>query len=108
MKLWLDENLPKKLKIDFPEDEISTVREQGWSGISNGKLLKLMLENDFEALITFDKNLQHQQNFEKYPVRVIVLTAQSDQYKHLHILTEKIKEQLRDMPIGVVTVGDLI
>lgn len=108
MKLLLDENLPGRFKNDFPEHDISTVLEQGWNGISNGELLKLMLENNFEALITFDKNLQHQQNFEKYPVRVIVLTAPSNQYKHLHPLAEKIKEQLTDMTIAVVTVGESI
>lgn len=108
MKLLLDENLPARLKGAFPEHDISTVREQGWNGISNGNLLKLMLEYDFEALITFDKNLKHQQNFDKYPVRVIVLSAPSNQYKHLLPLAEEIKEQLRVMPIGVATVGDTI
>lgn len=108
MRLLLDENLPRRLKKDFPEHEISTVREQGWNGVSNGMLLKLMLENDFGVLTTFDKNLQHQQNFEKYPVRVIVLTAESNQYKHLHPLSKKIKERLMNMPIGIVTLGDPI
>ncbi len=108
MRLLLDENLPGRLKVAFPEHEVSTVREQGWSGISNGKLLRLILENGFDALITFDKNLKHQQNFDKLPVRVIVLAAPSNQYKHLLLLAEEIKETLATMPIGVVTVGDTI
>lgn len=108
MRLLLDENLPGRFKAAFPEHEIYTVREQGWSGISNGNLLRLMLENDFEALITFDKNLQHQQNFDKYPVRVIVLTARSNQYKHLLPLAEEIRVQLSIMPTGVVAIGDTI
>lgn len=66
MKLLLDENLPKRLKSDFPEHEIFTVREKGWNGIKNGPLLQLMLDKGFHALLTFDKNLQHQQNFSKY------------------------------------------
>jgi predicted nuclease of predicted toxin-antitoxin system len=33
MKLLLDENLPKRLRGDFPEHEIFTVREKGWNGI---------------------------------------------------------------------------
>lgn len=100
MKLLLDENLPKKLKQDFLEHEISTVREQGWSGISNGELLKLMIDNGFDALITFDKNLQHQQNFDKYPVSVLVLTAESNQYKHLQVLIVQMKKKLESLPIG--------
>ena len=37
MKLLLDENLPKRLKADFPEHEIYTVRDKGWNGKKNGE-----------------------------------------------------------------------
>lgn len=57
MRLLLDENLPKRLKLDFPDHEIFTVRDKGWNGIKNGELLKLMLADGFDALLTFDKNL---------------------------------------------------
>lgn len=76
MKLLLDENLPKKLKLDFPEHEIYTVSDKRWNSKKNGELLKLMLEEDFNVLFTFDRNLQFQQNFLKYPIAVIVLNAQ--------------------------------
>ena len=62
MRLLLDENLPKRLKQDFKEHEIYTAADKGWTGISNGKLLGLLTENKFDALLTFDKNLQYQQN----------------------------------------------
>ena len=105
MKLLLDENLPKKLKKDFPEDETSTVREQGWSGISNGDLLRLMITQGFDALITFDKNLEHQQNFDRYPISVIVLTAESNRYEHLQPLVHEIKEKLQPPTIGITVIG---
>jgi predicted nuclease of predicted toxin-antitoxin system len=57
MKLLLDENLPKRLKSDFPNHQIFTVRDMGWNGKKNGELMKLLIENNFDALITFDKNL---------------------------------------------------
>ena len=57
MRLLLDENLPKRLKLDFFDHEIFTVRDKQWNGIRNGELLKLLLDNDFNALLTFDKNL---------------------------------------------------
>ena len=57
MRLLLDENLPRRLKQDFPKHEVFTVREKGWNGITNGALLQLMLEYNFDALLTFDKNL---------------------------------------------------
>jgi hypothetical protein len=65
MRLLLNENLPKRLKDDFPNHEVYTVREKEWNGIKNGQLLQLLLENNFDALLTFDKNLAYQQNFPK-------------------------------------------
>ena len=106
MRLLLDENLPKRLKIDFAEHEIYTVRDKGWNGIKNGELLQLILENDFNALLTFDKNLQHQQNFAKYTITVFVLSAKINSYEVLTLLTTKIKKYLSKapLPIGAVVI----
>jgi len=62
MKLLLDENLPKRLKLDFENHEIYTVWDKGWNGKKNGELLRLMIDDNFDALLTFDKNLKFQQN----------------------------------------------
>ena len=91
MRLLLDENLPKRLKLDFPEHEIFTVRDKQWNGIKNGELLKLLLDNAFNALLTFDKNLQHQQNFLKYTIIVFVLTGRINQYSELNQVDIKSK-----------------
>ena len=94
MRLLLDENLPKRLKLDYTEHEVYTVRDKGWNGIKNGELLKLLIENSFDALLTFDKNLQHQQNFLKYTITVFVLSAQINSYEELTKLTPKVKSHL--------------
>ena len=44
MKLLLDENLPKKLKLDFPKHDIYTVSDKKWNSKRNGELLQLILE----------------------------------------------------------------
>jgi hypothetical protein len=107
MRLLLDENLPKRLKSDFPEHEIYTVRDKEWNGISNGELLKLMVENKFDALLTFDKNLQHQQNFARYTITVFVLSANINSYEALTKLTPKIKSYLDNppLPIGAIVIA---
>jgi hypothetical protein len=74
MRLLLDENLPKRLKQDFQDHEIYTVRDKGWNGKKNGELLALMLLEKFDALFTFDRNLRYQQNFQKYSLPVLVLS----------------------------------
>jgi hypothetical protein len=108
MLLLLDENLPKRLKLDFWEHEIYTVRDKQWNGIKNGELLKLLVKNSFDALLTYDKNLQHQQNFSKCTITVFVLTAKINRYIELTKLTSKVKEHLnaRHMPAGSVIIKD--
>lgn len=94
MKLLFDENLPKRLKNDFPEHETFTVRDKGWNSKKNGELLGLMLTENFDVLITFDQNLEHQQNFEKYPITVFVLIAENNTYQLLNELLPNIKNEL--------------
>lgn len=105
MRLLLDENLPKRLKQDFAEHEIFTVRDKQWNGIQNGKLLQLLVDNSFDALLTYDKNMQHQQNFSKYTITVFVLTARINQYMELTKLTPKVKAYIdsESMPVGPVS-----
>ena len=105
MLLLLDENLPKRLKTNFPDHDVFTVRDKEWNGIKNGELLKLMLANNFDALLTFDKNLQHQQNFIKYPIAVFVLTAYNNTYELLSPLTVQVN---RILLVGILAPGSTI
>ncbi|MEM6841556.1 MAG: hypothetical protein AAF632_04980 [Bacteroidota bacterium] len=105
MKLLLDENLPKKLKLDFTDYEIYTVSDKKWNSKKNGELLELMLAEGFDALFTFDKNLQYQQNFEKYPITVFVLNAADNTYITLKELVPQIRERLnQELPTGSIEV----
>lgn len=101
MILLLDENLPKRLKADFPNHTVYTVREKAWNGIKNGPLLRLMTEHNFDALLTFDKNLQHQQNFSKYTIAVFVLSAFNNTYERLTKLSPQIAAYLSSPPLPV-------
>lgn len=107
MKILLDENLPKKLKRDLTEHEVFTVREQGWNGKKNGELLALMEQEQFDVLMTFDKNLQHQQNFAKYDLCVIVLSARSNSYLVLQSLMSQVQTTLQSSYMqGVVVIQE--
>jgi hypothetical protein len=106
MKLLLDENLPKKLKLDFPDHEIYTVKDMNWQGIKNGILLRSMVENNFDALLTFDKNLQNQQNFSNYSLTVFVYHASINLYSVLTPLSFKINSIIEKggLPIGPIII----
>ena len=49
----------------------------GWSGIKNRKLMSLCVENNFDILLTIDKNLQYQQNLNKYPIAIVIFDSVS-------------------------------
>ena len=106
MRLLLDENLPKRLKQDFIQHEVFTVRDMSWNGIKNGELLKLLIENHFDALLTFDKNLQHQQNFQKYTITVFVLSSKMNTYEELTKLTPLVETYINndDLPAGAIVI----
>jgi hypothetical protein len=74
MKVLLDESVPRALGFELVDHFVRTAQSQGFSTLSNGKLMQAMLDKGFEALVTFDQNLPYQQN-EKLPVAVIVLVA---------------------------------
>ena len=75
MKILLDECVTRHLKPKFFPHEIFTVREMDGSGIKNGKLMTLCVKNNFDMLITVDKNLQYQQNLAKYPIAIIIFNS---------------------------------
>ncbi|MEM9830084.1 MAG: DUF5615 family PIN-like protein [Bacteroidota bacterium] len=106
MKLLLDENIPRQLKRDILDHhEVFTIREMRWNGKLNGKLLTLMLAEEFEALVTADKNLQHQQNFNRYQIPVLVLNTYRITYEDLKPLVPKLLELLKtNLPSGATIV----
>jgi hypothetical protein len=60
MRILFDQGTPVPLRSALTAHTISTAHEMGWSGLDNGALLKAAEEN-FDTLITTDKNLRHQQ-----------------------------------------------
>jgi len=108
MRLLLDENLPKRLKQDFAEHEVFTVRDMQWNGLTNGALLQLLIDNSFDAFLSYDKNLQYQQNFSKYIITVFILSARINQYIELTKLTPAVKSYLNNppIPVGVIVISE--
>lgn len=72
MKILLDECTPHVLKKLLTGFEIKTVQDQGWSGITNGALLRLS-EGQFDVFITSDQNIRYQQNLAERQLAIIQL-----------------------------------
>jgi uncharacterized protein DUF5615 len=72
VKILLDECTPHVLKKLLTGFEIKTVQDQGWSGTTNGALLRLA-EEQFDVFITSDQNLRYQQNLAGRQLAIIQL-----------------------------------
>lgn len=55
----------------------------GWGPLRNGVLLACAAEAGFEAMITVDRNLKHQQNLSTLPISVLVLRSASNDLDEL-------------------------
>ena len=69
----------------------------GWSGIENGRLLRLAAER-FDVLVTADRNLEHQQNLTTFPLSVVVLGAATNRLESLAPLVPELLEALEELP----------
>jgi hypothetical protein len=77
----------------------------GWSGISNGELLA-RAANEFDALITVDKNLPYQQSLDALPITVLLLDAKSNELPYLLPLIPKLEGALASLlPRTFVRIG---
>lgn len=61
-KVLLDENLPRPLAQLISKDDIEviSVHDMGWAEKKNGDLIRSMIQEGFQYLLTADKNLQNQ------------------------------------------------
>ena len=75
MKILFDENMPRPLRQHFIGHSVYTVQDMGWAGVTNGSLLALADAQNFNILLTFDRNLEYQQNLTGRKVAVIVIVA---------------------------------
>ena len=74
MRILLDEGVPDVIKRRLDTFSIATVEEMGWRGIKNGALLDLMAE-EFQTIVTTDKNLPFQQNLARRRIAAVILPS---------------------------------
>ena len=97
MKLLLDESVPRRLAASFPASfTLRTVQEMGWAGTGNGLLLQLAATEGFEALVTVDRGIEHQQNVSELPIPVIIMLAPRSRLAELQPLVPGVARLLSD------------
>jgi predicted nuclease of predicted toxin-antitoxin system len=103
MRILLDECLPARLRRDLSGHEVQTVPRAGWSGIKNGKLLRLISDSDkFDVFLTMDKSLPRQQNLKELPFAIVVMRAKSNRFEDTHPLMPEVFRRLAKFQPGRV------
>ena len=99
-RVLLDENIDRRLKRFFdPALEVFTVTEQGWSGLTNGRLLRQASE-EFDVLVSMDGNLPHQQNLKTIDLGVVLVKARSNRRDVVEPMMPKINAAIDTIESG--------
>jgi hypothetical protein len=73
MNVLFDQGTPVPLRRALIGHAVSTAYEMGWAALANGEFLNAAEAAGFEALVTTDKNIRHQQNVATRRLGVLVL-----------------------------------
>lgn len=74
MRILFDQGTPVAIRRSFPEHTVRTAREQGWSTLLNGNLLRVAEQPSFEVLLATDTNLRYQQNMKGRRLAIVALS----------------------------------
>ncbi len=103
MRVLLDEQIDGRLARAFgPRHEVVTVRGQGWLGRANGALLRAAAA-EFDAFVTMDRGIEHQQNLSALPLIVVLVLARSNRRADVAPLVPDIVDALARGTVGTVT-----
>ena len=100
MKILLDECLPLDFRHCFPAHDAHTVEWAGLKGKQNGELLQAAETAGYDALLTVDQGIPHQQNPAGRKLSIIVLRSRTNQIEDLRPLVDAILETLDTIQPG--------
>jgi len=103
MRVLFDQGVPAPLRKSLKAD-VSTCFEMGWAELSNGNLLA-EAENQFDALITTDKNLKYQQDIATRTIAIFVLPT--TRWPSLRLHTDALASAIEKLTTGDFVQWDL-
>ena len=101
MKILFDQGAPVPLRRHLHPHSVDTSAERGWSTLQNGDLLDQAESESYDAFITTDTHLKHQQNLTGRKIRILVLTTTS--WPRISKKTKDIRDALKNLNEGGYT-----
>jgi hypothetical protein len=97
VKVIFDENVPLPLQQFLAGHTVTTVQQEGWAGIGNGDLIKLV-DGKFDVLVLADKNLRYQQDLKQR--RIALIELPTNRWPVVKQLADKIAKAIGDATPG--------
>jgi len=98
MRILFDQGTPVPLRRFLTDHGVATAYERGWSCLTNGDLISLAEQEEFDLLITTDTNLRYQQNLQGRSLAILVLTTTS--WPRIRQATERIVAAITQIETG--------
>lgn len=100
MRVLVDESLPVELADELFPHDVSTVRAQRWTGLSNGILLRAAIAAGFEVLVTADQSLPYQQNLARLGISAVIVAGVHNDPERIRPLIPKILDAIATIKPG--------
>ena len=102
MRILLDNNVHVDLVSEFPGHEVRHCRDLGWQRLLNGELVRSASEQ-FDILLTVDKNMRHQTSLNGVDLAVVVLDAKRNTIDELRKFLPTVLGQISEFQTGKFT-----
>ena len=74
MRILFDQGTRVPIRRALENHTVKTARQQGWSTLLNGDLIRAAEKAGFDVLLTTDTSLPHQQNLEGNKLAIVILS----------------------------------
>jgi hypothetical protein len=71
--VFLDEDVEPQIELALQGFDVQSVAKLKMQGLKNGALLAWLAQNEFEVLVTKDRNIPHQNPLRKSGIAVVVI-----------------------------------
>ena len=102
MRVLLDNNVDRRMKALLSLHEVDHVQQLGWEHLKNGELLATAENAVYDALITADKNIRHQQSMRGRKISILVLNSVFVHFQAIRPLVPNILDALTELQEGVI------
>ena len=101
MRVLIDECVDPRVKTLLFDHQPATVHDEGWGALEDGPLLTAAQE-EFDVLVTIDRNLEFQQNLAKFRIGVVIVRVPKNQLSCYQMVQEELLLAVKQVRPGEV------